>query len=196
MNSRAEQIAVNAQAAERLSVAGSIARRICSSRQHQQGFTLTELITVIVLVGILSAVALPRFFDNNVFQSRGFADQVLSTLRYAQKAAVAQRRFVCATFAANSVTLTHGPASNCAGGGLTGPDGATPYAVANAGIAIPPPAAGNISFDCLGRPRSVGDAAATCAPGNVVGVLDADQVVTVAGAPAITIERETGYVHQ
>lgn len=163
---------------------------------NQRGFTLTELIAVIVLVGILSAVALPRFFDNNVFQSRGFADEVLSTLRYAQKAAVAQRRFVCATFAANSVTLTQGPDSRCAGGGLTGPDGASPYVVANAAIAITAPAAGNISFDCLGRPRGVGNAAATCTPGNVDGVLPADQVVTVAGAPAITIERETGYVHQ
>lgn len=197
MHSSAEQNAVNAQGAECLSVAGSDARRICSYRQDQQGFTLVELITIMVLIGILATVALPRFFDNDVFQARGFGDQVLSTLRYAQKTAIAQHRFVCVTFGASSVTLTHGVNAAC-GANLTGPTGATPYSVAHASIAITPPDAGNISFDCLGRPRNAGAAfaAATCAPGNVFFVLPADQTVTVAGAPAITIERETGYVHQ
>lgn len=57
---------------------------------QQRGFTLTELIMVIVIVGILSVAALPRFFDNDVFQQRGAADQVKSALRFAQKAAVAK----------------------------------------------------------------------------------------------------------
>lgn len=57
---------------------------------NQRGFTLTELITVIVIAGILSVAALPRFFDNDVFQQRGAADQVKSALRFAQKAAVAK----------------------------------------------------------------------------------------------------------
>lgn len=164
---------------------------------RQRGFTLVELIMVMVIVGVLAAVVAPKFFDNSVFQSRGFSDQVQATLRYAQKTAIAQRRFVCVAVGANpaSITLTCGDAANC-GFDLAGPSGPTPYSVSNNNVAITSPAAGNfISFDCLGRPRAVGNPAATCAPGNAVDVLLANQTVQVQGAPIITVEMETGYVH-
>jgi MSHA pilin protein MshC len=57
---------------------------------NQSGFTLTELITVIVIVGILSVAVLPRFFEVSAFEERGSADQVKSMLRFAQKTAIAQ----------------------------------------------------------------------------------------------------------
>jgi len=55
---------------------------------EQQGFTLTELVVVIVIMGILAASALPRFMDVQIFESRAFYEEVLSSLRYAQKMAV------------------------------------------------------------------------------------------------------------
>ncbi len=71
----------------------------------QHGFTLIELIMVMVIVGILAVFVAPRFFDANVFKSRGFADQVQATLRYAQKEAIAQHRNVCVAMTASAVTL-------------------------------------------------------------------------------------------
>ena len=44
----------------------------------------------------LAAVILPRFDGRQWFRERGFSDETVSALRYAQKAAIALRRLVCA----------------------------------------------------------------------------------------------------
>ena len=159
------------------------------SRTRQRGFTLVELVTIIVILGILAAVAAPRFFDRNVFDSRGFHDQVIATLRHAHKTAIAQRRFVCASFTANSLTLTYDPIAPsavhtamtaCPGGtDLTSPTGAVPYTVTSANASFFGGAPAAFNFDALGRPSFA-----------------AQRGITVNGyATVILIEAETGYVH-
>lgn len=154
----------------------------------QRGFTLAELITVIVILGILAAVAVPRFFDRNVFDSRGFYDQVISTLRYAQKAAIAQHRFVCVTFTSNRIiTLTYDPVppsaahatATCPGNNLISPSGQTPYTVTSPTADVTLTGNADFNFNALGRPSFA-----------------AAQTITVSGydATPITIETETGYV--
>jgi len=65
------------------------------------GFTLPELIMVMVLVGVLGAVGIPRFFDLDDYQARFVYDQVLSAARYGHQAAVASG---CATRLSISAT--------------------------------------------------------------------------------------------
>jgi prepilin-type N-terminal cleavage/methylation domain-containing protein len=74
------------------------------SRKYLHGFTTIELITVMVILGILAVVALPRL-NNADEKALVFRDQTEAALRYAQKSAVSHRRTTCVTFSASSVTL-------------------------------------------------------------------------------------------
>lgn len=151
------------------------AGRICV---NQRGFTLIELIMVMVVVGILAVFVAPRFFDANIFKARGFADQVQATLRYAQKEAIAQRRFVCVSFTATTVSLFTGATIPCATP-FPSISGSGNYVVTSPSSSItisPVPAA--LAFNGLGQPQPNA------------------QATVVAGGTTITVEAETGYVHQ
>ncbi|MCH7882789.1 MAG: type II secretion system protein [Proteobacteria bacterium] len=52
------------------------------------GFTLIELLTVIVLLGILSVFALGRFFGPDQFAARGFFNDTVIAVQFAQKLAI------------------------------------------------------------------------------------------------------------
>ncbi|ROR34198.1 pilus assembly FimT family protein [Inmirania thermothiophila] len=52
------------------------------------GFTLTEAVIVLVLVGVLAVFAAPRLMDTRAARERGFFDELLSAIRYAQVLAV------------------------------------------------------------------------------------------------------------
>jgi len=145
-------------------------------KKHQAGFTLVELIMTMVIVGILAVFAAPRFFGADIFKSRGFADQVQASLRYAQKIAIAQHRFVCVTIAGNSLSLATGATAAC-GTPLTSLSGGGDYVVdAPSGITV---ADVSFNFNALGSPSA----------GVTVGV-------TGDITRNIIVEAETGYVHQ
>lgn len=67
---------------------------------------------VIVMLGVLSASALPKFFDLTSFQQRGFFDDTLGAARYAQKLAVASGCNVQFEIAGNQFSLKRPGASD------------------------------------------------------------------------------------
>lgn len=144
-----------------------------------RGFSLLELVVILVVVGALAVFALPRLFDRASFDARGFHDQVGSALRFARKAAIAQRRTVCVSVAAGTVTLTAAaapPPSIACGGGVEIPGTGTNVLTAPAGVTLSP---ASFHFTALGQAV-------------------AGTVITVTGdgtSRTITVEGETGHVH-
>lgn len=155
------------------------------------GFTLIELIATLIVIGILAVIVTPRFFGTHGFEERGFHDETIAALRYAQKAAIAQHRLTCVTFTAKTVSVriasTNPPATaGTCDTDLQGADGKTPFLVdatadtkyRNADVKFANSATlPSLTFDPLGR----SNAAAT--------------LQVYGHTSAITIEAETGYVH-
>jgi MSHA pilin protein MshC len=81
-------------------------------QKHQNGFTMVELITVMVLLGVLAAIAIPKLMGENVTEAAVYGDKVVSALRLAQKSAVAKRRVVCLPTASGTLRVSRNPGSS------------------------------------------------------------------------------------
>ncbi len=55
---------------------------------QSKGFSLIELVMVIIILGILAATAIPRFFSQSAYDERFFYEDVMAGLRYSHKLAM------------------------------------------------------------------------------------------------------------
>lgn len=55
------------------------------------GFTLIELIVVLLIIGIIALIGAPKFFATSSYQQLGYFEEMAAAARYAQKIAIATR---------------------------------------------------------------------------------------------------------
>lgn len=77
------------------------------------GFTLVELIVVMILAGILSAIGAARFFNRTGFDATSYAEQLRGMVRYGQKLAIAQNRAVWVEGSLDGIALCYANALPC-----------------------------------------------------------------------------------
>jgi len=128
---------------------------------EMRGFTLVELIMVIVITGILAAVVGPRFFDRQVFDERMFFEESIGAVRYAQKLALASGCLTQVSLDGNGYLLRQ--SAGCTTDAnydveVIGADGQSPYAnTLPSGVTVNP-SNFPVVFDSLGRPSSAASA--------------------------------------
>ena len=146
------------------------------------GFTLVELVVVMTIAGVLAATVGPKFFSQQTFSERGYADEVAAALRLTQKAAVITGCAARLTLAAGSYVAAQQAASgnaclasdNTWSTPIVGSDGTALQGSAPASTSATP--AGVYQFDTQGRLAS--------SPGATVTV----------GTHTITIDAGSGFV--
>jgi MSHA pilin protein MshC len=148
----------------------------------QRGFTIVELVTVIIIIGIIGAVVIPKFFDNATYQNRAAADQVRAALKFGQKMAISSHHQV-------GVAISSAAQTNCTN---TVTFSGTTVITGSVNCAVAVTLTNNASpyyFDSLGEP----------VPSTGTPPLPAQGSITVGsltdGGATIYIEQETGYVH-
>jgi MSHA pilin protein MshC len=167
--------------------------RDCPFRRRL-GFTTIELVVVILLAGILVATVAPKLLGTSSFDEFGYRAELQSVIAYAQKTAIAARRYVCVAVTPGDATVTLLPDEpETAGATLACTQPVTlPKArrscAGNPVNTICPPSGVVTStaswvFDPLGRPINASKL-----------VLTAATSITVTNQAPIVIEAESGYV--
>jgi len=150
---------------------------------RESGFTIVELVAVMVITGIVAAIAAPRFIGVDAFDARGSYGTLTSALRYTQKTAIAQRRNVYVNLNTSTRVVCLGYTSDCSSTVIDPATQAAYSKTLSSNVSITASTT-PLGFDGLGRP--VPNATATFTITNAV--------VPSESTRTITVEADTGYV--
>ena len=165
-------------------------RPLSRSFSHRAAFTLIEILAVVVIMGIASAIVVPQISNRNDQRVAAAARALMADLLYAQNRSIALqvKHYVQFNTVTNSYQVVTDSGAGTPGSVITHPVNGTPYIVtlgngtlANVGIGsanfdtFP-----TVSFDTVGIPYSWSAAA-----GNVP--LSSGSVVLKAGTNKLTV---------
>lgn len=155
-----------------------------------RGFTLIELVTTMLLVGILAVFAIGRLDFTSAFDEKAVHDKLMAGLQFARKAAVAQRRNVCVAVASNKATFTldtRVPETT----GAVFCNGSSSVDLALPSPDKTPGCSANQICASSGTTMTASTALTLDASGAATNTV----TLTTTGQPDITVEVGTGYVH-
>lgn len=160
------------------------------SRKESAGFTIIELVLVIVLMGILAVTVAPKMFDSTGFDEYTYQAEIISILRSAQLRAMQQTQEIdkgCHTVMVSNTQVGLDDACglvSITAGNYDPTELHVPRVISDGDITFSANASGgsainSIIFDSLGRPNCTNGCAITLSGSNAL---------------KVTVESE-GFVH-
>jgi MSHA pilin protein MshC len=159
--------------------------------KREIGFTIIELVVVIIVIGILSVAVFPNMNLMQGFNEAGYKDAIKSGLEFSRKSAIGQRRNVKVALSNSALTFTidndvlDGASAGTYPRALALParslfcsPGVTNMVCAPSGVALT--GTNTIVYTPLGK---------------LSGGAAASYVVSGKASFSVTVEGETGYVH-
>ena len=167
----------------------------------RNGFTIIELVIVILLIGIIAAIAAPRLGNISSTKAGAFIDKLRADIRYAQNLAMTRNLRSRVSFGITGYSIKTSATSTCSAFPLAADPAtgqtftvdltAAPYS--GSGITLTLPAMTCLEYNSIGKPydcTGLGNVCATISSGMTVTVNSSSGV-----AGSVTISSQTGAVN-